>query len=156
MAAAGTTAAPCPRQLLTIRRTHDTPAPATSQSRPRARGGGAVSTNGSAAEAVLWVHSVTPVSGGSWPGAGPGGGQGCTVRTTRPPSPDIINIIQPSLLSADINGNKIFLKTQKLSHINHVYRSWLPRASDCQHLLLENIKLKYLSGCKLDLKSKVC
>ena len=69
-----------------------------------------------------------------------------TVRTTRPPSPDIINIIQPSLLSADINGNKIFLKTQKLSHIKHVYRSWLPRASDCQHLLLEKIKLKYLQG----------
>ena len=48
------------------------------------------------------------------------GARAGTVRTTRPPSPDIINIIQPSLLSADINGNKIFLKTQKLSHINHV------------------------------------
>ena len=66
----GTTAAPCPRQLLTIRPTHDTAAAPTGQSRPRARGGGAVSTNGSAAEAVMWVHSVTPVSGGSWPGPG--------------------------------------------------------------------------------------
>ena len=68
------------------------------------------------------------------------GARAGTVRTTRPPSPDIINIIQPSLLSADINGNKIFLKTQKLSHV------LLPRISDCQHLLLEEVKLKYLQG----------